>query len=135
MPKQNPYCVAVKPIEFLVQSEAVDHTNVDKLVCEIRTSGKWTTPIPVSRETGIVMDGNHRLTAAAILGLRHLPCVLLDYLDPRVSVTEWKTGIPFQVDAILQRLLCEKALFPYKTTRHAFAPSLPVTDIPLDILQ
>lgn len=129
------YCVAVKPISFVLASEMVDEGNVHALAAAIRGAGRWTTPIPIDRKTGIVMDGNHRLRAAALLGLGYLPCVLLDYRDPRVSVTHWRSGEPFCVRSIGRRILQDKMLFPYKTTRHRFAPVLPDTEIPLTLLQ
>lgn len=128
------YCVAVKPVSFLRQSEMVDEGHVKGLAAVIRETGAWTTPIPVERNTGIVMDGNHRLRAAAMLGLRYLPCVPLDYLDERVSVTHWWTDTPFNVACIGRRILEDRALLPYKTTRHRFAPALPRTEISLDLL-
>ncbi len=128
------YCVAVKPISFVLASEMVDEGQVHALAGAIREAGKWTTPIPIDGKTGIVMDGNHRLRAAALLGLGYLPCVLLDYRDPRVSVTHWRSGEPFCVRSIGRRILHDKMLFPYKTTRHRFAPVLPDTEIPLALL-
>lgn len=128
------YRVEVKPVSFLRASERVDEAHVCRLAATIREAGKWTTPIPIEKETGIVMDGNHRLCAAAMLGLRYLPCVLLDYQDPRVSVTHWHTGEPFSVGNICRHILRDKLLFPYKTTRHRFAPVLPRTEIPLTLL-
>jgi hypothetical protein len=129
-----PYCVALKPIAFFLPSEEVDERDVHRLAAVIREADSWTTPIPVEKETGIIMDGNHRARAAALLGLRYLPCVLLDYQDPRVSVTHWQTGAPFCINSIRRRILQDKGLFPYKTTRHRFAPVLPATEIQLSAL-
>ncbi|QHB57406.1 ParB N-terminal domain-containing protein (plasmid) [Ralstonia solanacearum] len=128
------YCVALRPTAFFKPSEEVDADHVRRLADTIRATGLWTTPIPIERETGIVMDGNHRIRAAALLGLHHLPCVLLDYADPRVSVTHWGSGAPFSVAGIRQRIVTERRIFPYKTTRHRFAPALPSTEIPLTVL-
>ncbi|AEG72052.1 ParB N-terminal domain-containing protein [Ralstonia solanacearum] len=128
------YCVALRPTTFFKPSEEVDADHVRRLADTIRATGLWTTPIPIERETGIVMDGNHRIRAAALLGLHHLPCVLLDYADPRVSVTHWGSGAPFSVAGIRQRIVAERRIFPYKTTRHRFAPALPSTEIPLTVL-
>lgn len=129
-----PYCVALRPIAFFIPSEEVDTDAVLRLTTNIKHAGSWTTPIPIEHDTGIIMDGNHRIRAAALLGLLHLPCVLLDYTDPRVSVTHWQTGASFCVSRIHQHVLAQRNLFPYKTTRHCFAPVLPCTDIPLSVL-
>ncbi|MFP4592165.1 transcriptional regulator [uncultured Ralstonia sp.] len=134
MHAERSYCVALRPAAFFVPSEEVDAGAVHRLAAGIAHAGVWTTPIPIERGTGIVMDGNHRIRAAALLGLHHLPCVLLDYADPRVSVTHWRTGAPFCVDSIWRCILADRGLFPYKTTRHRFAPALPSTEIPLAVL-
>ncbi|MDR7010036.1 ParB N-terminal domain-containing protein [Paraburkholderia strydomiana] len=131
---QLPYCVAVKPVSLLIQSEMVSEEDVRLLAAAIRAAGKWTKPIPIDRQTGIVMDGNHRLKVAGLLGLNFLPCVPLDYQDPRVFVSHWRSGSPFSLESIGRRILQERVLFPYKTTRHSFAPALPRTEIPLTLL-
>lgn len=128
---QPAYCVALRSIDFFRPSEEVDLGEVRKLAGAISAAGVWTTPIPVDGGTGIVMDGNHRIRAAAMLGLRHLPCVLLSYGDPRVTVTDWNTGEAFCVDCIYRAILRQNRIFPYKTTRHRFAPALPRTEIRL----
>ncbi|AXA90585.1 ParB N-terminal domain-containing protein [Massilia sp. YMA4] len=129
------YCVAIKPLEFFRSSEHVNVADVHKLAATIADTGVWTTPIPVDRETGIIMDGNHRARAAALLRLRYVPCVLLSYDDARVSVTHWRTGEPFRVDRIYEPILGAGQVLPYKTTRHRFAPALPRTAIELAVLR
>lgn len=129
------YRIAIKPITFFLPSEEVDPESVQILATAIEHADVWTTPVPVERETGIVMDGNHRIRAARILGLRYLPCVLLSYRDPRVTVVNWWTAEPFSVDRIFRSILFNKEILPYKTTRHHFAPALPETDVPLAVLR
>ena len=80
------------------------------------------------------MDGNHRLRAAHLLGLRRLPCVLLDYADPRVSVACWRSGRPLDPQGIVAAL-AGRELLPAKSTRHRFDPPLPATRIELALLR
>ena len=127
------YVVAVRPIEFFRPSEEVDAAHVRQLADEVRRSGHWLAPLPVEAGTGLVMDGNHRLQVARLLGLRRLPCVPLRYGDHRLRVRCWKTGRPFSLDE-LSALVEAAAVLPYKTTRHAFDPPLPETEIPLSLL-
>jgi hypothetical protein len=129
------YCVAIRPLGFFRASEEVNEQDVERLAASIARSGVWTAPIPVERDSGIIMDGNHRARAARLLGLHSLPCVLLDYRDPRVTVTEWDSGRPFSLDAIYGAVLHGAGKLPYKTTRHCFALALPHSDIALDILR
>jgi len=130
-----PYRVAIRPVGFLVASEAVDEAAVRRLAAKIAGEGVWSTPIPVDADTGIVMDGNHRTRAARQLGLSHVPCVLLSYRDPRVRVTDWQTGEPFCIETIFRSVLMQRRTLPYKTTRHVFAPALPETEIRLALLR
>ena len=128
------YQVTLKPISFFLPSEEVNVNDVQILAANIRRKGIWTTPIPVDGETGLVMDGNHRLRAAAMLDLESLPCVLLSYQDPHVMVFDWQTGMPFNIERIYRTVLYEKKVLPYKTTRHLFTPALPGTAISLNEL-
>ena len=127
------YQIALRPLCDVRQSEQVDPLNVQRLREAIIQAGHWLEPIIVERSRGIVMDGNHRFNAARALGLKRVPCIQLDYADPRVCVRHWQTGQAFEVAQIFTTI--ERGeLFPYKTTRHAFAPALPVVSIPLQCL-
>lgn len=128
------YDVILKEIATLRQSEEIDPVNVRLLADSIARSNAWMVPIPVDRRSGIIMDGNHRLHAGVLLGLTRLPCILLDYDDPRVSVEHWHTGQPFEIDTIY-RTIMSRQILPYKTTRHSFAPSLPQIEIALATLR
>jgi hypothetical protein len=127
------YVVAVRPIEFFRPSEEVDAAHVRRLAEAVRQSGIWLAPLPVEEDSGLVMDGNHRLQVARQLGLKRLPCVLLRYGDRRLRVRCWKTGRPFSLDE-LRGIVALPAVLPYKTTRHSFDPPLPETEIPLGLL-
>jgi hypothetical protein len=128
------YVVAVRPIEFFRPSEEVDAGHVRRLAQEVLRSGHWLAPLPVEADSGLVMDGNHRLHVARLLGLRRLPCVPLRYDDQRLHVRCWKTGRPFSLDE-LREIVAVPAVLPYKTTRHSFDPPLPETEIPLGLLE
>jgi len=127
------YDIVLRPLDDVRQSEQVDPGNVQRLRESILHTGQWLEPIIVERSKGIVMDGNHRLNAALQLGLKRVPCIELDYADPRVRVRHWQTGQAFEVTRIFTTI-ARGEIFPYKTTRHAFDPALPVVAIPLDNL-
>ncbi|MDY7579985.1 transcriptional regulator [Herbaspirillum sp. RTI4] len=129
------YRVVLKPLSFLRRSEQVDDENVRRLAATISAEDIWTSPLPVERDTGIIMDGNHRICAASLLGLAFAPCVLLDYRDPRVSVRHWQSDDPFDIVHIYRAILEEHRILPHKTTRHSFAPALPQTRINLRLLR
>jgi hypothetical protein len=127
------YSITIKPLSYFRQSEEVDREFVKKLSEEIKRHGYWTTPIPVERESGFIMDGNHRLCVAQMLGLNYIPCVLLEYSDPRISVHDWKSSEPIKIDWIIEQFESNLPM-PYKTTRHRFNPPIPSSNISLQNL-
>ncbi|MFZ6771674.1 ParB N-terminal domain-containing protein [Undibacterium sp. SXout7W] len=129
------YPVVLESIDFFLASEEVDYHDVQNLAQQIADRGMWIMPVPVERHTGIIMDGNHRLRAARLLGLSHLPCILLDYNTPGVSVLHWDSGEPFSIAKIYQVILREHKIFAYKTTRHVFEPALPACEISIASLR
>lgn len=86
---EHGYQIALRPLCEVLQSEQVNPANVTLLRESIVRAGHWLEPIIVERSQGIVMDGNHRLNAALQLGLKRVPCIQLDYTDPRVCVRHW----------------------------------------------
>jgi len=135
MMSHHTYQITLKPISFFLPSEEVNTNDVQRLAAKIRGNGIWTTPLPVDGATGLVMDGNHRLRAAAMLNLAYLPCVLLNYQNPGLMVLDWQTGMPFDIEHIYRVVVHGKKVLPYKTTRHLFSPALPGTAISLDELR
>ena len=106
--------------QSLLPIEKHDRKRAQWLKDSIVANGIWTKPIVVS-DSGRVMDGHHRLSAALALGLRSVPCVVLNYtnihfysLRPEISIT-------------LQDIETRSAngnIYPYKTVKHIL-PSLP----------
>lgn len=130
-----PYEIEIRPLSFFRPSEEIDEPAAVALASGIAGAGVWFAPIPAERRTGIVMDGNHRLHAAGLLGLTHVPCILLDYDDPQVSVSDWRTGFPYDIGRIFEEVVGAQRLLPYKTTRHVFVPELPHSAIALSTLR
>ncbi|MED5619420.1 ParB N-terminal domain-containing protein [Ideonella sp. BN130291] len=127
------YVVAIRTIEFFQATEQVDEDHVRQLARTIHLQGHWLAPMPIESSTGLVMDGNHRLQAARLLGLRRLPCIPLHYGDRRVAVRCWRSNLPFDTRRVLS-LASGRELLPFKTTRHRFDPPLPQSHIPIALL-
>jgi hypothetical protein len=135
MQTSDSYQVQMKDTGFFRVSEEVIEEDVAALAARIAADNCWIAPISVERNTGIIMDGNHRWHAGVRLGLAQLPCILLDYADPRVTCYEWTVDECFDIDSIF-RVIMGGQVFPYKTTRHLFSPPLPRTAIALaDLLE
>ena len=127
------YLVSICPVNFFRSSEETDGTGVQKVMQSILETKKWIFPITAEAETGIVMDGNHRLQAAKLLGLRYLPAILLRYDDPRVKVYFWGDNSHFDMSLIFEAVK-KNVLLPQKTTRHVFTPTIQASEIPLGLL-
>lgn len=117
----------------LRQSENVDFEAVQMLAEEVKKSRVWNTVIPIEKNTGWVMDGNHRLFVAKLLGIEIVPVVKFDYLIDDFSVLCWHSGLPHCKKALLSTMWSGEIL-SYKSTRHIFNPDLPAVNIPLDVL-
>lgn len=67
------YDIELTAIDTLRASEAVDEDHARALARDILSQQLWRTALPIERGSGLVMDGNHRLFAARLLGLRRIP--------------------------------------------------------------
>lgn len=92
----------------------------------------WRVPIAVERTSLAVMDGHHRLQAALQLGLKYVPCLLLDYGYVRVDAS--RQGYLVDPHEIVRRARAGD-LYPPKTTRHLFPSPLPICNISVPLLQ
>lgn len=111
------YKVVMKKVSTLLPTEEINRDRALTLSNKISADGIWTRPMFIEGDTFAVMDGHHRLFAASQLALEVVPCLLLSYDDPRLSVSYWHKAGAFPVEKILHAARNRK-LLPYKTTRH-----------------
>lgn len=104
-------------IDQLRAHEEVDPVDVAQLAEAIRSEGAVDEPIWVARDSGVVLNGHHRLAALQVLGARRAPAWVLDYEDPEVVLEQWSSGPPITKEEVVQRAHAG-SLFPPKTTRH-----------------
>jgi hypothetical protein len=105
------------PISALRPTEKTLAKHVLEVKTKIERTGLWTHPICVESSSFAVMDGHHRLAAARLLSLSRVPCVAYNYSE--VLVASRRAGYKVDDVTIVARALTG-ALFPFKTTRHAF---------------
>lgn len=118
----------------LRRTERHNPQRASRLAENIAAEGKWTNPIWVESGDLLIMDGHHRLEAAALLGLARLPCLLLSYHSPELSVVSWNGNTGFPIADIFAAGRTQ-ALLPYKTTRHILACAAPEASYDLDDLR
>jgi len=83
------YEVTILSTNSLKLHESVVEDHVDELLEAIKHDGWIRDPVVVDRETKVVLDGMHRVTASRRLGLRSIPVCLIDYRAPAVKVGGW----------------------------------------------
>lgn len=113
------------PLEHLRVSEAFCQQHVDELVMQILDKKAWSHPILVERKSNVILDGHHRFEAAKILKLAKIPCMVIDYTNPKISVSCWNTGIKLDKDQIISQSL-QGVLLERKSTRHHLDINIPV---------
>lgn len=105
------------PIERLRHIEDYGRKRVIWLKEKILSEGVWTVPLKIDDEYGLVMDGQHRMEVAKMLGLTVVPCLLYSYDE----VDVWSLRENYEVNAalVIQRALAGD-IYPYKTAKHRF---------------
>lgn len=126
--------VRLLEIASLRRTEHHNPQRAARLALKITEEGKWTVPLWVESSENLIMDGHHRLEAAIQLGLSRVPCTLLTYQMPDLSVMSWDGNLPFAIEDIMAAGRSND-LLPYKTTRHALAYPLPDASYDLDELR
>lgn len=117
----------------ICETEEHSADDVCSLSESIFKSGFWTIPIAVEYATFAIMDGHHRFNAAKKIGLKRVPCVLMDYKKSGITLQSWRPEIGVSVSDILL-MISERKKYPPKTTRHIFNPSVDEVNIPLNLL-
>ena len=78
--------------------------------------------IIVEKKNNLVLDGQHRLEAAKMLGLIRLPALFVDYND--VEVWTLRPEIKITRLSVVKNARSGK-IYPYKTVKHKFNFDVP----------
>jgi len=103
-------------IRQLNPHEKVIEENLKKILTSIKVEKRLKEPIIVDKETKVILDGHHRVKAFKILGLREIPCRLVDYSSDEITVEPHQNGDVSKKEVIEKGLSDE--LFPPKTSKH-----------------
>lgn len=101
----------------LMHIEGFSKKRVVWLKNKILQENCWTTPLRVEKDMFLVMDGQHRMEVAILMGLRKVPCLLYSYDE--VSVWSLRDQYIVNPEVIKERVITNN-LYPYKTAKHAF---------------
>jgi hypothetical protein len=105
------------PIKELREHEETDPVHLRFLQKHVKSEAILTHAIVADRLTGVVLDGEHRLSALMNLGYSEAPVVFVDYLSPEIKVESWRKGEKLTKERIIIAGLSGRKL-PPKTSRH-----------------
>ncbi len=86
---RTPILLTLNRIRDLKPHEQTNNEDLDRLTASLSKDPVLRHPIVTDKNTGLVLDGTHRLAALAQLGYQLIPCAALDYLDPSIVVERW----------------------------------------------
>ncbi|MCB1376767.1 MAG: ParB N-terminal domain-containing protein [Alphaproteobacteria bacterium] len=115
------YEVTLIDVARLRPTEEVDAAHVETLAADIRCAAVLRQPVLIERRSLAILDGHHRYHAARRLGLARIAAIVIDYDDPRLSLSSW-TGAPFTRGDVLAAAASGRLLAP-KSTRHQLDPA------------
>jgi hypothetical protein len=117
-------------VQTLRHIEGFSRPRVAWLAKKIQAEQLWTKPVVLDRAHHLVMDGQHRMEVAKLLGLSVIPAILYDYAE--VDVWSLRPGhYTVTPQEVIARAL-RNDIYPYKTAKHRFpCGELPELAIPL----
>ena len=104
-------------IRKLNPHEQIIEENLKKLLTSLKVEKRLKEPIIVDEETKVILDGHHRAKAFALLGLKEIPCKLVDYSSNEITVKPHQNG-KISKQEVIEKGLSEE-LFPPKTSKHS----------------
>ena len=134
MPAENEKknIILISPRE-LIAHEKVKISHALYLLLKMVLSGRFKVPLVVDSETKTILDGHHRCYAANRLGLKHIPCYLVNYMeDQSIKIHARRSDTPVDKKKVIEMALSPK-VFPRKTTKHEYEipkfNSLPLNEL------
>ncbi len=81
--------VSVANVDELKLHEETIDSYLEELAESIEDNGEVYDPVIVDKDTGVVLDGMHRVSAMRELGYERIPVCYVDYKDPKVKLGSW----------------------------------------------
>lgn len=126
--------VSLVPLAWLRPHEAYVEDRVQELERRFAHTRRVDYAVVADARTGTVIDGHHRLETLRRLGASLVPAVLVDYMDPGITVRTWRDGESAPTKAEVVARAADGRLYPPKSTRHDFVRVLDPVDVPLEDL-
>jgi hypothetical protein len=103
------------PVSTLKPHEETVGRLSEGLVARIIRDGLQRDPIIVDEQSGVVLDGMHRLEVLRKIGAKNAVCYVIDYKSSDMKLYRWLRAVKAPSPALLQRLLKELELTPDNT--------------------
>ena len=84
-----PILLTLKRIRDLKPHEQTFNEDLQRLTATLAKDPVLRHPIITDSETGLVLDGTHRLAALAQLDYELVPCAMIDYQNPSIIIERW----------------------------------------------
>ena len=117
MKVENSISIIQVPVGRLRHIEGFSKKRVQSLVEKIQNEGVWVKPLALDDVHDLVLDGQHRMEVAKVLGVKWVPAVRYCYAD--VEVWSLRPNHTFDWREVTRRALANEP-YPYKTVKHKF---------------
>ncbi|MEW6035470.1 MAG: hypothetical protein AB1529_02555 [Candidatus Micrarchaeota archaeon] len=87
-------------VKQLLSHEQVISYNLKRLKEAMLNIGQLVDPLIVDKNSGVVLDGNHRLKVLEIIECPHATCQVVDYQSDLISVGTWYPVVALSPDEI-----------------------------------
>jgi len=122
-------------ISDLHEHEEINPDHAKEIFNKIKNAKFFTEPIIVDSKSLVILDGHHRFNSCKKLGLKKIPCKLVDYLgDRRIRVESSRSEITVTKEIVIERGL-NGNVFPSRTSRHFIPHRKKKLKIPLTRLK
>ncbi|MFQ2825081.1 ParB N-terminal domain-containing protein [Aeromonas allosaccharophila] len=113
----NNYEVELVLVSSLKHIERFSAKRARWLANRIKKDGVWRVPLALDHEHNLVLDGQHRMEAAKLLGLSHVPVIRYNYA--KLNIRSLRKKYFFNWAIVSERAL-KGDIYPYKTVKHYF---------------
>ncbi len=129
MNSDNNFTIELVSVSSLKHIERFSAKRARWLANKIKKEGVWKVPVALDHEHNLVLDGQHRMEAAKILGLSHVPAIRYNYAE--LDVRSLRKDHFFNWKIVSERAL-RGDVYPYKTVKHDFPDGgIPLCHLPL----
>jgi len=89
-------------IVLLKPHEELDPEESRQLIESINEKGVFYKPILADKDSFIILDGHHRWDGLKRMGVKKIPCLLLDYFDNEIKLYTWYPVLNEKLEKILE---------------------------------